>query len=112
MNILEKFKNLSNEDKKHLSIYCIYNEIYGSAESNNFDISDEDAMRIQEISYELFLNDKYGCSSAPNIAYFLTDCYSKDSLFLNKLDDFEDYQILEAVEDYNLNFYKEDELEL
>ena len=112
MDILERFKNLSNEDKKHLSIYCIYNEIYCSAESNSFDISDDDAMKIQEKSYELYLNDKYGCSSAPDIAYFLTDCYSKDALFLNKLNEFEDYQILDAVEDYDLNFYKEDELDL
>ena len=48
MNILEKFKKLSNEDKKHFSIYCIYNDIYSSAKSNNFDISDEYAMKIQE----------------------------------------------------------------
>lgn len=112
MNILERYKKLPVDDKKHLTLYCIYNEIYSSAQNNNFEISDEDVMTIQEKSYDLYINDNYGHMSAPEIAYFLTDCYSKDDLFLNKIEDYEDYQILQAVEDYDLNFYKEDELEL
>ena len=112
MNILERFKKLSNEDKKHLSIYSIYNEIYGISESNNFEISDEDAMKIQEKSYELYLDDDYHHLSAPDIAYFLTDCHMNDELFINKLDDLDSYDLLQAVIDYDLEFYKKDDLEL
>ena len=48
MNILDRFKKLPDDDKKHLTLYCIYNEIYNSAQNNNFEITDEDAMTIQE----------------------------------------------------------------
>ena len=112
MNILENYKKLPDEDKKHLTIYCIYNDIYDCARNNNYEISDEDAISIQERSYDLYLNDEYNHLSAPNIAYFLTDCFCNDKEFLSKLDDLEEYQILQAVEDYDLNFYKEEELEL
>lgn len=112
MNILDRFKKLPDDDKKHLTIYCIYNEIYNSAQNNNFEITDEEAMTIQEKSYDLYINDNYGHMPASEIAYFITDCYSKDNSFLEKIDDLEDYQILQAVEDYDLNFYKEDELGL
>ena len=87
MIVLEKFKNIAEDDKKNLPIYCIYNDIYNSAKSNNFDISDADAMTIQEKSYDLYINDDYGHMPASKIAYFLTDCYSKDDLFLNKIED-------------------------
>ena len=50
MNILDRIKNLPDDDKKHLTLYCIYNEIYNSAQNNNFEITDEDAMTIQEKS--------------------------------------------------------------
>lgn len=112
MNILDRFKKLSADDKKHLTIYCIYNEIYNSAQNNNFKISDEDAMSIQEKAYDLYINDEYGHLSSQEIAYFITDCYSKDNSFLEKLDDFDDYIILQAIEDYDIDFYKENELEL
>lgn len=108
MNILERYKNLPDEDKKHLSIYCIYNDIYSSAQNNNYNISDDDTMKIQEISYQLYLDDEYNHLSAPDIAYFLTDCYSRDETFLDKIEDLEDCDILQAVVDYNLNFYKDD----
>ena len=112
MNILERYKNLPDEDKKHLTIYCIYDEIYSSAQNNGFEISDEAAISIQEKSYDLYINDEYGHLSSQEIAYFITDCYSKDNSFLEKLEDFDDYIILQAIEDYNMDFYKEDELEL
>ena len=112
MNILEWYKKLSDEDKKHLTIYCIYNEIYSSAYNNDFEISDDEAMTIQEKSYDLYINDDYGHLSSQEIAYFLTDCYSKDNSFLEKLEDYDDYIILEAIEDYNMNFYKEKDDEI
>ena len=112
MNILERYKKLSDEDKKHLTIYCIYNEIYNSAQNNNFKISDEDAISIQEKSYDLYINDEYGHLSSQEIAYFLTDCYSKDDTFLDKLEDYDDYIILQAIEDYDMDFYKKEEYEI
>ena len=111
MNILEKYKNLSAEDKGNLTIYSIYNDIYDSARNSNFNISDEDAMSIQETAYQLYLDDECYHLSAPEIAYFLTDCYAHDKNFINEIDEFDSDEILQAVDNYNIDFYKEDELE-
>ena len=35
MNTLEMYKRLSNEDKTHLTVYCIYDSIYDVARNNN-----------------------------------------------------------------------------
>jgi hypothetical protein len=105
MNILEKYKNLSAEDKGNLTIYSIYNDIYDSARNSNFNISDKDAMSIQETAYQLYLDDECYHLSAPEIAYFLTDCYAHDKNFISEMDDFDSDEILEAVDEYNLNFY-------
>lgn len=112
MNILEKYKMLSDEDKQHLTIYCIYNEIYSSAQNNEYEISDDDAISIQEKAYDLYINDEYGHLSSQEIAYFLTDCYLKDDTFLDKLEDYDDYIILQAIEDYDMDFYKKEEYEI
>lgn len=72
-------------------------------------LSDDDAISIQEIAYDLYINNEYGHLSSQEIAYFLTDCYSKDNSFLEKLENFDDYIILQAIENYDMDFYKEDE---
>lgn len=111
MNTLEMYKRLSNEDKTHLTVYCIYDSIYDAARNNNIEISDELAMNIQELAHDLYLEDEYMNLSASQIAFFLTECYAKDNTFMDKVEDIDYDDILQAVEDDNHEFYIEEEME-
>lgn len=111
MNILEMYKRLSNEDKSHLTVYCIYDSIYDVARNESTEISDEVAVDIQQLAYDLWLDDEYMNLSATQIAYFLTECYVKDNTFMEKVDDIDYDDILQAVEDEDYDFYKEEEME-
>ena len=111
MNILEMYKRLSNEDKSHLTVYCIYDSIYDVARNEDFDLSDKVAIDIQQLAYDLWLDDEYMNLSAPQIAYFLTECYVKDNTFMDKVEDIDYDEILQAVEDDDYDFYKEVEME-
>lgn len=111
MNTLEMYKRLSNEDKSHLTVYCIYDSIYDVARNNNIEISDELAMNIQELAHDLYLEDEYMNLSASQIAFFLTECYAKDNTFMDKVEDIDYDDILQAVEDDNHEFYIEEEME-
>lgn len=111
MNTLEMYKRLSNEDKSNLTVYCIYDSIYDVSKNEEVDISDELAMNIQELAYDLYLDDEYKNLSASQIAFFLTECYVKDNTFMDKVDDVDYDDILQAVEDDNHEFYIEDEME-
>ena len=105
------YKRLSNEDKTHLTVYCIYDSIYDVARNNNIEISDELAMNIQELAHDLYLEDEYMNLSASQIAFFLTECYAKDNTFMDKVEDIDYDDILQAVEDDNHEFYIEEEME-
>lgn len=111
MNILENYKKLSSEDKAHLTIYCIYDSIFDVVKNENIEISDEDATAIQELAYDLYLNDEYRNLSASQIAFFLTECYAKDNTFMEKTEDMDYDDILEAVQNDNYDFYIEEEME-
>jgi hypothetical protein len=111
MNTLEMYKRLSNEDKTHLTVYCIYDSIYDVARNNNIEISDELAMNIQELAHDLYLEDEYMNLSASQIAFFLTECYAKDNTFMDKVEDIDYDDILQAVENDNHEFYIEEEME-
>ena len=111
MNILEMYKRLSNEDKSHLTVYCIYDSIYDVARNEDFDLSDKVAIDIQQLAYDLWLDDEYMNLSASQIAYFLTECYVKDNTFMDKVEDIDYDEILQAVEDDDYDFYKEEEME-
>ena len=111
MNTLEMYKRLSNEDKTHLTVYCIYDSIYDVARNNNIEISDELAMNIQELAHDLYLEDDYVYLSASQIAFFLTECYAKDNTFMDKVEDIDYDDILQAVENDNHEFYIEEEME-
>lgn len=111
MNTLEMYKRLSDEDKSHLTVYCIYDSIYDVARNNNIEISDELAMNIQELAHDLYLEDEYMNLSASQIAFFLTECYAKDNTFMDKVEDMDYDDILQAVEDNNHEFYIEEEME-
>lgn len=105
------YKRLSNEDKTHLTVYCIYDSIYDVARNNNIEISDELAMNIQELAHDLYLEDEYMNLSASQIAFFLTECYAKDNTFMDKVEDIDYDDILQAVENDNHEFYIEEEME-
>ena len=111
MNTLEMYKRLSNEDKTHLTVYCIYDSIYDVARNNNIEISDELAMNIQELAHDLYLEDEYMNLSASQIAFFLTECYAKDNTFMDRVEDIDYDDILQAVENDNHEFYIEEEME-
>lgn len=111
MNKLEMYKRLSNEDKSNLTIYCIYDSIFDVARNQNIEISDELAMDIQELAYDLYLDDEYRNLSASQVAFFLTECYAKDNTFMEKVEDIDYDDILQAVEDDDHEFYLEEEME-
>lgn len=108
MNILEMYKKLSKEDKSNLTVYCIYDSIYDASRNHGIDISDEIATNIQELAYDLYLDDEYRNLSASQIAFFLTECYAKDEKFIEKVEDLDYDDILQAVEDDKHDFYKEE----
>ncbi len=111
MNILEKYKRLSKEDKSNLTVYCIYDSIYDASRNQGIDISDEVATNIKELAYNLYLDDEYRNLSASQIAFFLTECYAKDNTFMEKIENIDYDDILQAVEDDNHEFYLEEEME-
>ena len=111
MNILEMYKRLSKEDKSNLTVYCIYDSIYDVSRNQETDISDEVATNIQELAHDLYLDDEYKNLSASQIAFFLTECYAKDNTFMEKVEDIDYDDILQAVEDDNHEFYIEEEME-
>ena len=94
MNSLEKYKMLSNEDKTNLTIYCIYDSIYDVEKNEDIDISDDVVTDIKELAYDLYLEDEYMNLSAPQIAFFLTECYVKDNSFIDKMRDIDYSDIL------------------
>lgn len=111
MNILEMYKRLSKDDKSNLTVYCIYDSIYDVSRNQKIDISDEVATNIKEFAYNLYLDDEYRNLSASQIAFFLTECYAKDNTFMEKVEDIDYDDILQAVEDDNHEFYLEEEME-
>lgn len=112
MNKLEMYKQLSNEDKSNLTIYCVYDRIYEVITSAGMEIDDDKVMDIQELSNDLYLYDEYYSLSQSRISYFLTECYIKDNDFLNKVDEIDYLDILEAIVDDDFDFYKDEEFEI
>ena len=49
MNILDRFKKLPDDDKKHLTLYCIYNEIYNL---KNINIEDDECYVQLDFLYD------------------------------------------------------------
>ena len=105
MDILERYKQLSNEDKSNLTIYTIYDSIYDVIKNKELIINDDTIKEIQEWAYELYIK------VSNKIAFFITECYSSDKDFLSKLEDIYYDDFMQAVVDDNLNFYIKDELE-
>ncbi|MBR1376689.1 MAG: hypothetical protein IJ565_02630 [Bacilli bacterium] len=107
MNTLERYRNLSNEDKGNLTIYTIYNSIHDVIKENDAEISDEIILDIQELAYDIYIEDTFSNVSASSIGYFITECYVKDNQFLEKIDEISYDDILSAIENDNYDFYKD-----
>lgn len=112
MNILEMYKRLSNEDKTNLTIYSIYDGIYDGANENDFEISDEVAIDLQEMAHNLF-NEEENLTSPNKIGRFLSECYIRDNDFIRKYneEEFMYDDLLQAIVDDNLEFYDLEEME-
>ena len=111
MNNLEMYKRLSNEDKANLIIYCIYDSIYDVVKNEDIEISDKLAVCIQELVYNIYIEDNDRKLSASEIAHFITENFVKDNRFMDMIKDIEYDDILTAVEDNDYDFYKDDEME-
>lgn len=111
MKSLEMYKKLSKEDKSNLTIYCIYDSIYDVVKNQETNITDDTVNKIQELAQNLYLDDEYRNLSSSQIAYFLTECYVKDNTFIEKVDNINYDDILQAIEDSNYDFYKEKEMD-
>ena len=111
MDILERYKQLSNEDKSNLTIYTIYDSIYDVSRNREISFEDEVVKEIQEIAYDLYLSDEYYNLSSSSIAYFLADCYASDKKKKKKIENMDYWDILEAIDNNNIDFFKVEELE-
>ena len=99
-------KRWTVEDKSNLTIYSIYDSIYDVAKNEDINISDDIVTDIKELAYDLYLDDEYMNLSAPQIAFFLTECYAKDNSFMDKVADMDYSDILQAVDNDNYDFYQ------
>lgn len=111
MTTLEMYKTLSEQDKKNLTVYSIYNSIYTIAKNNSYEITDNAVERIKDLSHYLYLKDEYYNLSSSRISDFITECYIKNNDSLNKLEDANWSDILEAVDNNNYEFCNENEIE-
>lgn len=111
MTTLEMYKTLSEQDKKNLTVYSIYNSIYTIAKNNNYEITDNEVDRIKELSHYLYLKDEYYNLSSVSISDFLTECYIQNNVSLDKLESADWNDVLEAVDNHNYEFCSENEIE-
>lgn len=111
MNLLEKFKKLSKEDKENLTMYQIYNSIYDTSNECDYKISDDDVNNIGGTSYDLYHNDNIFKLSASDIAKFITEGFIDNNEFLDEIKDISYNEILKAIDNDNKDFYKDDEME-
>ncbi len=111
MDTLEMYKGLSNEDKGNLTIYCIYDSIYSIANERHIKLDDEIVKTIQEKTYEIYLDDEFFNFSEARISDFITECYIDDNSFLEKLEDIDLSDLLQAIDEHDVEFYKDNEME-
>ena len=102
MNKLKMYKVLSNEDKDNLSIYNIYNSIYCIARNNNYEISDEEVERLEEVAHHL---------SESRIADFISRCYIENTLSLNELENAKWSDLLEIINNESYDLFNKNGIE-
>lgn len=111
MNKLKMYKVLSNEDKDNLSIYNIYNSIYCIARNNNYEISDEEVERLEEVAHHLYLKDEYYNLSESRIADFISRCYIENTLSLNELENAKWSDLLEIINNESYDLFNKNGIE-
>ena len=111
MNKLEMYKKLSTDDKNNLSIYNIYNAIYCITRNNNYEITDEEVERLEEIAHYLYLKDEYYNLSESRIADFIGECYIEHNISLDELEDANWSDLLEAIDNDSYDLFNKDEME-
>ena len=111
MNILHRYKNLSEEDKENLTIYNIYSSIYSVFKNNMLEVNDDTVLSIKDLSHKLYLKDEYYNLSEVQIADFLSDCYVLNHTFLKQVENVSYNDILTAIDEKDYNFYKKVDME-
>ncbi|MCI9434901.1 MAG: hypothetical protein HFI86_06505 [Bacilli bacterium] len=111
MTTLEMYKTLSEQDRKNLTVYSIYNSIYTVAKNNSYELTDDEVERIKELSNYTYLKDEYYNLSSVRISDFLTECYVKQNVSLDKLESVDWNDILDAVDNNNYEFCNKNEIE-
>lgn len=111
MTTLEMYKTLSGQDKKNLTVYSIYNSIYTIAKNNSYEITDNDVDRIKGLSHYLYLKDEYYNLSSARISDYITECYIKNNNSLDKLEDANWNDTLEAIDNNDYEFCIENAME-
>lgn len=104
MNSLEMYKKLSDEDKKNLTEYSIYNSIYIIAKNQDYEISDSEVATIKELSYYVYLKDEYYNFSPSRISDFITYGYLEHNIPLEKFGEMSWSDILIAIDDDDYSF--------
>lgn len=107
MNSLEKYKQLTEENKNYLNDYQYYESIY----YYNKGASDEDVLFIKSICERSYLADEEGYS-INKITDFVADNYFNKKLTKEELDKSSKWDILEAVVNDNYQLLKDNDYEL
>ena len=111
MNKLEMYKALSKEDKDNLSIYNIFNSIFCIARNNNYEITNEEVERLEEVAYHLYLKDEYYNLSESRIADFISECYIEHNISLDELEDTKWSDLLESINNDSYDLFNKEEME-
>lgn len=98
MNILERYKKLSEEDKKNLNEYCIFHSIYSIAERVGYKMSDDEVERIKDLSYYIYLKDQYYNFEPLRISDYITVGYLQYKIPLEIYKNMSYHEILEAID--------------
>lgn len=111
MNKLEMYKRLPTDDKNNLSIYNIFNSIFCIARNNNYEITDEEVERLEEVAHYLYLKDEYYNLSESRIADFISECYIEHNISLDELEDAKWSDLLEGINNDSYDLFKKEEME-
>lgn len=111
MNILNKYQQLASEDKNNIIIYNIFNSIYDVLNEKNTVLNDDEIMNIEDLVYDLYIDDDCYNFSSSKIADFITKCYVDDNNFFNRIKDIQYDDILDAIDVENYNFYRNNNYE-
>lgn len=97
MNTLEKYKNFTNSEKENITEYFIYKSIYDIANNYNHNLSDDEVVRIMELSKSVYLKDDEYNLSLATISDYVVKCLVIYDIPLNKLEKTDSTDLLDAI---------------